>query len=217
MNSPESPTATGLEHLAEALAQDAEDFAARKRAIWLAVGAVQHHAANDLASNHLDDLAPPRADLTRTERERQLKTLQCTAEFVIRAYHRALMSSTNTLRALAAGTPSPVHGSERAGLSAAVRRPLVAAGYNVTPDVERTLSYKIADILARALTQPAQLPLARTFLQGTNAPDDLVVDHDEVDWRTGEPLATDEQIADAVDELLESVAVEQNVTVLVAA
>lgn len=206
MNSPESHPATGLDLLKEALALDPANLPARKRATWEAVQSVEHHAVTDLAYNHLWNLAQPRADLSASDVAHMRKTSLLTAEFVVRAFQRGLVTATHTLGALSRATPSPVHGQERRGLSASVRRPMIAAGFDITPDVERKLVYAVADVFARALARPAKpVPQPTRFIVDTEpyAPADIV-DHDEIDWLTGQPLS----VAQTISELLSSAQVE---------
>lgn len=193
MNSPEAQPVTGLEYLKEALALDADQFVKRQRATWEALMSVEHHAIADLAYNHLHTLVRPRADLSLADRARLRQTSLVTAEFVIRGFYRGLAAAPNTLTAMARGAQSTVHGSERLMLAGSIRRPLISAGYDITPDVERELTYAIAALFLAALRKPAKMrpqPVRLGALRPDESHDveDVTFDHDDVDWRTGEPL-----------------------------
>lgn len=187
MNSPEPHSVTGLERLKAALALgESADLFTRKRATWNALLSVEHHAIADLAYNQLDSLARPRADLTAAGVTSLRQTRWVTAEYIIRAFQRGLASAPHTLTAIARGALNPVHGGERMMLTASIRRPMSAAGYTITGDVERTLTYTITRLFAEALDKPArELPTpARTLV--FDQPE-FAVDHDDFDWQTGAP------------------------------
>ena len=190
MNSPEPRSVTGLERLKEALALgESADLYTRKRATWDALLSVEHHAIADLVNGRLNSLAVPRSDLSAAEVASLGRARWVTSEFVIRAFQRGLAGAPHTLTAIARGALNPVHGSERAMLTAAVRRPMIAAGYSVTADVERQLTYTMAGVFADALAKAAKV---RAVPAGAVRFDcaALTIDHDDFDWQTGEPLDT---------------------------
>lgn len=181
---PQSPL-TGLEYLTAALS--APDQVVRARKTWEALQAVESPGVRNITYGVLPSLSA-RADLPREDADRLHRYRSNTAIDVFRAFQRGLMASTFTLAALAKGTPSPVHGTERATLTAAVRRPLIAAGYEVDEATARKATYAVADALRAALTGPA-IPVRQPARLGAIPVETgPVADHDEVHWLTGEPL-----------------------------
>lgn len=188
MNSPQrdvmSPL-TGLEHLARALA--VPDPVTRARHTWQAVQTAEAGAVDVIARDVLTTLVTPRGDL-EPQHIHQLDLVRSTnALEVFRALHRALACAPQTLTALAKGTPSPVHGAERRGLVAAVRRPLISAGYEVDEATARKVTYAVVAAVGTALAAPARIPVPPPRAGAAPLCDGPLVDHDDVDWLTGEP------------------------------
>lgn len=166
---------TGRELLADAL--NHTDLVRSRQLTWRALGAAEKQVVAAVTRTVLPTLACTRRRDPDLDRD--------VAFDLFAALQRALSNSPHTLRAIAKGTPSPVHGTERAELCAAVTRKLTTGGYLVEQAAIRPLTYALVGILAGALDEPANVPAEHPRLPAiTTGP---VLDHDLYDWRTGAP------------------------------
>ena len=110
-------------------------------------------AASILALPHgaLRTNTQPRADLPARDLERLTLAWRWHAADILEDLHRSLVNSPHTLRALSAGAPNPVHGSERRSLTATVTRRLLILGCEPNEVSERRITYEAVDAIRHAL------------------------------------------------------------------
>lgn len=170
---------TGRQLLAAALTHP--DRVRSRQLTWRALGAAEKPVVTALTQTLLKTL--PRTGALLSDHDRAELAWD-----VFAAVKRALIISPNTLKALAKGTPSPVHGSERAEIAAAARRKLTTGGFTVGEADSRTLAYTLADLVSSALAEIADVPVEPVRLGAVTPTRGPVLDHDYFDWRTGQPL-----------------------------
>lgn len=147
---------TGLTQLQQALAVN--DPLRRRRQVWDLMNTLAKPMVQSTAYTVIPNLLHPRDDITTTGLAEIERTRYGTAEETWWGLQRGLAHSPHTLTALAAGTPSPVHGNERDRLIGAIRRPLTSVGYHLGPGEARTTVYALIRELGRVLNEPTPAP-----------------------------------------------------------